>query len=79
MESHYLDDQAALLRSCGCASCGDAGVKEMREKEAGTETRPAVRGAVSTLFNAMINSRGRTFRICQTHQYFPLHGVFQSG
>lgn len=29
MESHYLDDQAPLIRSCGCASYGDTEEEEL--------------------------------------------------
>lgn len=72
-ESHYLDDQASLISSCDWASYGDTGrgqMEGMRLVE--RRGRPAVRRRESTLFNAMINSRGGTFSICQKISIFSI-------
>ncbi len=80
-ESHYLDGQAALIWSCGCASYRDTGRRQMEGmRQVEHRGRPAVGQGESTLLNAMINSRGGTFSICQRISIFSIiQRVFQSG
>lgn len=72
-ESHYLDDRASLIWSCGWASYRDSGQEQMEGmRQVEHRGRPAVRRGESTLFNAMINSRGGTFSICQKISIFSI-------
>lgn len=72
-ESHYLDDQASLIWSCGRASYRDTRQEEMEGmRQVEHQGRPAVRRGEGTLYNAMINSRGSTFSICQKISIFSI-------